>query len=299
VNSNGAVKPSTFSIVAYDREVRQWGVAVQSKFLAVGSVVPWAEAGVGAVATQAAANTRFGPDGLSLLRQGLSAPAALDQLIAADPERDHRQVGIIDHQGRAAVYTGKSCYDWAGHLIGPGFTCQGNILVSRETVQAMGEAFQASPGPLAQRLLRALQAGQDAGGDRRGQQSAALLIVQAKGGYGGFTDRLIDLRVDDHPQPMAELARLLDLQQLYFGATERTIALDDGETVRQIQTMLKTFGHYRGKPTGRLDAATLKAIEDFHNIENLEMRRGSDPNQIDAAVFQFMNERYQAKPKAS
>src|SRR5437868_3896450 len=172
---------ATYSIVGCDLEARQWGVAVQSKFLAVGSVVPWAEPEVGAIATQAFANPRYGPDGLALLREGLSAAEAVERLVAADDERDERQLGIVDREGRSAAHTGANCLDWAGHRVGPGYAAQGNILVSRETVGALAETFESTNGNLARRLIDCLAAAQIAGGDRRGQQSAALLVVQERG----------------------------------------------------------------------------------------------------------------------
>jgi uncharacterized Ntn-hydrolase superfamily protein len=287
---------STFSIVAWDPAAREWGVAVQSKFLAVGSVVPWAEAEVGAIATQAHANTSYGPRGLELLGSGLSAPEVVERLTTEDKDREHRQLGIVDAHGRAAAFTGRECYDWAGHVVGEGYACQGNILAGEGVVQAMAEAFESTEGPLAERLIAALQAGQRAGGDRRGQQSASLLIVKPEGGYGGFADRLIDLRVDDHPAPIDELARLLKLQQLYFGETRETMELGEPE-LKTVQTMLKTLGYHRGEVTGRLDEATRKALEDFHNVENLEMRRLEDPGRLDAEVYRFLEEKYRSRPK--
>ena len=281
---------STFSIVACDLKAREWGVAVQSKFLAVGSVVPWAEVEVGAIATQAYANPSYGPRGLELLRSGLSAPEVVERLTTEDDGREHRQLGIVDALGRAAAFTGRECYDWAGHLVGEGYACQGNILAGEAVVRAMAEAFENRGGSLAEWLIAALQAGQRAGGDRRGQQSASLLVVKPQGGYGGLSDLLIDLRVDDHPAPIDELARLLKLQQLYFGETRETVKLDEREA-KSIQTMLKALGYYRGEVTGRLDEATRKALGDFHNVENLEMRRLEDPNALDAEVYRFLEEK--------
>jgi uncharacterized Ntn-hydrolase superfamily protein len=218
---------ATFSIVACDVKAGEWGVAVQSKFLAVGAIVPWAEANVGAIATQAYANTSYGPRGLAMLKLGFSAEETLKKLLETDEGREHRQVGIVDAQGRAAAFTGKECYPWAGHIVGKNFAVQGNLLVSRKTVEAMAQAFEGARGPLWKKLLEALSVGQRAGGDRRGQQSAALIVVKERGGYGEFTDRMIDLRVDDHPQPIEELARLLDLHELYFGPTK-----EEGEAQR-------------------------------------------------------------------
>lgn len=204
---------ATFSIVGYDAETGALGIAVQSKFFAVGSVVPWAAAGVGAIATQSWANTTFGPNGLKLLKSGLSAEQTLARLIAEDPGRATRQVGIVDAQGNIANYTGDECNAWAGAVSGKHYTAQGNILASEEVVKAMGKTFEATEGELADRLMAALFAGQAAGGDARGQQSAALLVVQEGRGYGGFNDRYIDLRVDDAEKPIEELQRLLEIHK--------------------------------------------------------------------------------------
>src|SRR6186997_2983566 len=209
---------ATYSIVACDLDAGQWGVAVQSKFLAVGSVVPWAEPHVGAIATQSYANPRYGPDGLALLREGGSAAEVVEALTAADGGRAERQLGIVDGHGHAATFTGDACHDWAGGRTGDGYAAQGNILVSGETVDALAETFQSTGGALAERLLAALAAAQSAGGDRRGQQSAALLVARRGGGYDGW-DIATDLRVDDHPEPIAELSRLYGLHDLYFGET--------------------------------------------------------------------------------
>lgn len=211
---------ATFSIVALDFETGSLGVAVQSKLLAVGAIVPWARAGVGAVATQAMANYNYGPRGLELMARGKSAEETIEALIAADADREHRQVGVVDARGGVATFTGSECFDWAGGLTGEHYAAQGNILVGRETIGAMAEAYETVGGDLADRLLAALDAGQEAGGDSRGRQSAALLVVREGGGYGGDNDRLLDLRVDDHPEPIRELIRLRDLHTLYFGETK-------------------------------------------------------------------------------
>lgn len=207
---------NTFSIVGYDPKTQEWGIAVQSKFIAVGAVVPWAKAGVGAIATQSYANTTFGPKGLELLAQGKLAQEVLELLIAEDPGQAKRQVGIVDAKGNAASFTGDECLDWAGGITGGNFAAQGNILVSEETVDAMAETFQSTKGPLAHRLLQALEAGQAAGGDSRGKQSAAILLVQEKAGYGGFNDVKVDLRVDDHEKPITELKRIFKVHQEIF-----------------------------------------------------------------------------------
>ena len=196
-------KPSTYSIVACDLEREEWGAAVQSKFLAVGSLVIWAEPHVGAIATQAFANPRYGPDGLALLRDGLSAEEVVARLTDPDEGRDDRQLGVVDRRGRAASFTGSGCFAWAGGRAGEGYAAQGNILVSEDTVTALAQTFEATAGsPLAERLLECLAAAQLAGGDRRGQQSAALLVVKKDAGYAGLSDVLVDLRVDDHPEPI-------------------------------------------------------------------------------------------------
>jgi uncharacterized Ntn-hydrolase superfamily protein len=213
---------ATYSIVACDLETGQWGVGVQSRFLAVGAIVPWAEAGAGAIATQSYANPRYGPDGLALLRAGRSADEVVAELTARDAAREDRQLGVVDAAGRGATFTGSACTGWAGGRTGPGYAAQGNILVSGATVDALAGTFEATAGrPLAGRLLDALDAGQVAGGDSRGQQSAALLVVQRDAGYAGLTDVVVDLRVDDHEQPLAELRRLLGLHDQLYGRTPR------------------------------------------------------------------------------
>ncbi len=207
---------ATFSIVGYDAETGQLGIAVQSKFFAVGAVVPWAEAGVGAIATQSWANTTYGPNGLKLLKSGLSAEQTLERLIADDPGHATRQVGIVDAKGNVANYTGDECNEWAGAVSGEHYTAQGNILAGEDVVKAMGKAYEETEGELADKLMAALFAGQDKGGDTRGQQSAALLVVQEGRGYGGFNDRYIDLRIDDAEEPIKELQRLLELHKALF-----------------------------------------------------------------------------------
>src|SRR6266568_4408621 len=211
---------ATYSIVACDLDARQWGVGVQSKFLAVGSVVPWAEPHVGAIATQSYANPRYGPDGLALLREGRRAEETIAALTEADEGRDQRQVGIVDGEGRAATFTGPGCHDWAGGRTGAGYAAQGNILVSQETVDALADTFERNAGvTLPERLIECLAAAQAAGGDRRGQQSAALLVVEKDAGYAKLSDVVVDLRVDDHEQPIVELRRLFALHQELYGVT--------------------------------------------------------------------------------
>jgi len=284
----------TFSIVAFDPTNGDLGVAVQSKFLAAGAVVPWAQANVGAIATQSWANTTYGPKGLELLQKGLSAQEVVEALIAEDEGRDLRQVGIVDAQGNAAAYTGKDCFEWAGHIVGPNYACQGNILAGPQVVEAMAKAFEESEGELAHRLVAALEAGQEAGGDRRGQQSAALLVVREKGGYGGFNDRYVDLRVDDHPEPIRELKRLLSLYELYFFKPRPEDLIEiKGDVAREIQRILRKTGDYSGPVNGIYDETTKEAFKTFCLRENLEERWQEEPL-VDSTVLQFMRERFGA-----
>ena len=260
------VRPSTYSIVASDLEAREWGIAVQSKFLAVGAVVPWAEPEIGGVATQALANVSYGPRGLELLRQGLSADEVVARLTEADDGRADRQLGVVDAAGAAASYTGSGCLDWAGGQTGAGFAAQGNILVSGETVAALASTFEETTGkPLAERLLEALAAAQAAGGDSRGQQSASLLVVKKDGGYGGTSDVMIDLRVDDHPAPIEELRRLYAMHDLLFGHTpeEQWVSVDDS-LAAELRDRLARLGY---------DAGDLEtAFNTWVGTENLEDR---------------------------
>jgi uncharacterized Ntn-hydrolase superfamily protein len=268
---------ATYSIVACDLEARQWGVAVQSKFLAVGSICPYAEAEVGAVATQSYVNPRYGPEGLGLLRQGLSAEQAVERLTTADDGRADRQLGIVDARGRAATYTGESCLDWAGGRTGSGYAAQGNILVSGATVDALAETFEATAGrPLTDRLLEALAAGQAAGGDSRGQQSAALLVVKRNGGYAALSDVLVDLRVDDHEQPVEELARLHTLHEQLFGRTPQRF-------------WLPLEGELRAEVEGRLDKLGFDSLGTWAGVENLEQRVDGD-EAIDPVVLEALRE---------
>jgi uncharacterized Ntn-hydrolase superfamily protein len=233
---------STFSIVAVDIEANEVGAAVQSKFLAAGALVPWARGGVGAVATQALAEVTFGPRGLDLLEDGLEPREVLDRLLAEDPMREQRQVGVVDAAGRAVTFSGAECFDWAGGVTGPGFACQGNILAGAEVVAEMASAFQGTRGPLAERLVAALRAGQRAGGDRRGQEAAGLVVARPGGGYGGNHDRAIDLRVDHHDEPIEELASLLDLHHLYFQRPTESELVDaavDGSVENEIRSNLE------------------------------------------------------------
>ena len=279
---------STFSIIACDLKSQSWGIAVASKFPAVGAVVPWAKAKVGAIAIQSLANTTFGPRGLELLASGLSAEEAMLKLLARDRERDDRQVGIVDFKGRSTSFTGKSCSVWAGGLMGPGYAIQGNSLAGAEVVAEMEHAFLEAKGELPERLFAALDGGSRAGGDRRGRQSAALLVVKQKAGYGGYNDRWVDCRVDDHLNPIGRLGELLELYRLYFGKSPKSQKVKlEGEVLRGIQVIMKGLGYY--SPThGGYDDATREAFRSFIDNENFEARANPDAGWIDRPVLEYL-----------
>lgn len=288
-------RPSTFSIVALDAATGEIGVAVASKFLAVGAAVPWAKAGVGGIATQAWANLSYGPDGLAMLAEGAAAEDVVRRLTEADADREHRQVGVVDRSGGSAAWTGKECFNWAGHRTGRGFTCQGNILTGASVVGAMAEAFERTSGPLPERLLEVLDAGQREGGDSRGQQSAAIYVAKEKGGYGGFIDRYIDLRVDDHPAPIGELRKLLEMHRLYFGATEpANLTRLAGNVAKEVQEILTRLGFYAGSITGVYDLATKEAFRKYCSVENFEERWRED-HFVDREILNFMRARRGAR----
>ena len=266
----------TFSIVAADLEAGDWGVAVASKFPAVGVVVPWARAGVGAVATQSYANTSFGWRGLDLIAGGAVASEALDQLLAEDDEKEQRQVGLVDRDGRPATFTGSGCMPWAGGRTGEGYTCQGNILVGEEVTDRMAAAFEGAAGDLVDRLIAALMAGDGAGGDRRGRQSAALVVARAQGGYGGYTDRYVDLRVDDHPEATTELARLFEIWDREMLIRNDPLLPADHELVSDLQRRLAALGRYAGAARGHYDEGTRDAIARFAGEQNLEGKLRDD-----------------------
>jgi uncharacterized Ntn-hydrolase superfamily protein len=266
----------TFSIVAFDPANGDLGVAVASKFPCVGAVVPWAKAGVGAVATQAWANTDFGPDGLRLMAGGMPAGPALDAVLEGDDGRDERQVGFVDATGEAATFTGSGCTEWAGGVSGEHFAAQGNILAGAGVVDAVARAFGSADGELCDRLLTALMAGDAAGGDRRGRQSSALLVVRDRGGYEGRNDRYIDLRVDDHPDAPAELGRL-------FGVWDDTMLVRTdppleatAELVSELQRRLAKVGRYAGPAHGAFDEPTRVALAAWAGVYNLEGRLRDD-----------------------
>lgn len=276
-------RPSTFSIVAADPATGEAGVAVQSKFLAVGAMVAFARGDVGAVATQAFANVAFGPQGLDLLAQGLEPEAAMQRLLAGDERREDRQVGLVDLRGRAASHTGRDCFEHAGSVTGPGFACQGNILASAGVVPAMARAFERRAElPLPERLVEVLRAGQAAGGDRRGQESAALLVAKTGGGYGGNHDRYVDLRVDHHQQPIEELARLLELHRFYFQRPrEEDLVSADAALESEILSLLERLG--RRSP----GQDVWDALYDHMGWENLE-ERWAGRGRIDPRVLEHL-----------
>ncbi len=289
---------ATFSIVACSLDDKEWGVAVASKFLAAGAVVNWAQAEVGAIATQALAKVGYGPDGLALLEQGKSSDETLKALIEADDGRAERQVGIVDRAGRAVAHTGEKCIEWAGHRIGEGYSCQGNILTGPEVLEAMAESFEASSGALADRLVSVLRIGEAAGGDRRGKQSAAMLVVRKGGGYGGDTDRYLDLRVDDHPEPTQRLQELVAMHHVFFKpAVELEFVAIEPEVAEELQSLSKRLGYYAGELNGEWDQASKEGFEALINSENLEERWSldQDPDRIDSVALDYLRLRYGQK----
>ncbi len=285
---------ATFSIVACDLARGEWGVAVQSKFLAAAAVVSWARAVAGAVATQAHANMSFGPRGLNLLGQGLSAAEVGERLVATDDDRALRQLGIVDAVGRAWAFTGERCTQWAGHVVGEGYACQGNILVPG-TVEAMATSFEQAregPGELADWLVAALAAGQAAGGDSRGRQAAGVLVVRQGGSYGGATDRYLDLRVDDDPQPIARLRKLVNMHHLFFGETNPADLVPTASVAAELQRILSRTGDYAGEVNGRFDEATCTALQALVSRENLEERWFGDRELIDRQVIAYLCDRF-------
>ncbi|CQR52772.1 MULTISPECIES: DUF1028 domain-containing protein [Haloferax] len=265
-------RPSTFSIVARDPEQDAVGVAVQSKFVSVGSVVPFVSADAGAIATQSFANVAYGPDGLDLLREGRSAEEVVAELTDADDEAPSRQVGVVGADGSVAAFTGDECFDVAGDIQGEHYTVQGNILENEATLDAMAEAFETTDGGLPERLLAALHAGNDAGGDKRGEQSAAMYIAKPEGGYDGGNDRWVDVRVDDHDRPIDELERvfkLYDITLLERESPAETRSLS-GETAEAVLETLSELGFYDGTPSDEFDDEAAEALESFRGMNNFE-----------------------------
>jgi uncharacterized Ntn-hydrolase superfamily protein len=268
---------STFSTVARDPSNGDLGIIVQSKFPAVGAIVPWAQAEVGAVATQAWANSSYGPHGLELMSQGKSATETLKILIEHDDKPEHRQVGIVDAKGRVATHTGKECMDWAGHIIGKGYSCQGNILAGESVVSSMAGAFESTEGDLINKLFASLKAGQAEGGDRRGMQSAAILVVRKGGGYEGGNDRYVDVRVDEHPSPIEELERIFDIYDMTLLNRENPSRLlkIDGDLSIKIQEALRTLGYLNALEEEFSDKAQ-DALTQWIAINNFENKARED-----------------------
>ena len=278
----------TFSIVACDLEEQTWGVAVASKFPAVGAVVPWAQADTGAVATQSFANTSFGPRGLALMGTGLSAQETLDRLLEDDPDKELRQVGLVDAKGGSATFSGSGCFAWAGGVAKKSYAIQGNILAGKQVVPAMEKAFAKTKGDLPTRLHAALLAGDRAGGDKRGRQSAAIYVVKPKGGYGGYLDRWLDYRVDDHEDPVVRLGELIELHHLYFGKSPENERIQvSGEPLDQIAKILAHQG-YLTNGKGFRDA-----FKEFIGNENFEERADPEARWIDGPVLNYLVKKFQ------
>lgn len=282
----------TFSIVGYDEHTQELGIAVASKFLGVGAVVPFAKAGVGAVATQSLANLSYGVEGLELLAKGHSPLEVIEKLTAKDEGQAWRQVGIVDAKGRSATFTGDDCYDWAGGSAGKNYAVQGNILVNQQVIEQMEATFEQTEGPLAERLLAALLAGDAAGGDSRGRQSAALLVVKENGSYGGYTDRYIDLRVDDHDDPVQELGRLLKLRELYFEKTnvEDIVELSDDQ-LQSIAMQLHQLSYLKSSEASNEDV--LQALHTYQHTENFD-ERVQEQGKVDQKVLDYLDEQSRA-----
>ncbi len=284
-------RPSTFSLVARDPVNGDLGVIVQSKFPAVGSVVPWAKANIGAIATQAWANVGYGPNGLGLLESGKSASETLKILLSGDEGREHRQIGIVDAKGQAAAHTGSECMEWAGHIIGDGFTCHGNILAGQSVVADMAEAYENTDGDLIDKLFAGLIAGQAAGGDRRGMQSAAILVVREKGGYEGGNDRYVDVRVDEHPNPIEELVRIFNIYDMTLLSREdpNLLVKIEDDLLVIIQEALVTLGYLEEDYENTFDEKTKSALSEWINTNNFE-NKARDDGTIWPSVVEYLLE---------
>ncbi|MHA1975998.1 MAG: DUF1028 domain-containing protein [Candidatus Hodarchaeales archaeon] len=281
----------TFSIVAFDKNTGELGVAVQSKFICVGAIVPWAKVEVGAIATQAMANVSYGPKGLELLQSGAGAKDVLSKLINADEEKEHRQVAIIDAKGGVAAFTGKECFEWAGHIVGDSYSVQGNILISEDTVESMAKAYETTKGDLSDKLLASLSAGGAEGmGDRRGKQSASLLVVREGGSYGGYTDRLVDIRVDEHVEPIKELQRIFDIYDMIFLTREdpKNLLQIDGEVEANIKSILVELGYLTEISSGNWGQLEKDALEAWFGINNFENKWNSEAK-IWKSVYDYMS----------
>lgn len=284
---------STFSIAACDLKEKTWGVAVASKFPAVGAAVPWVNAEIGAVATQSYVNTSYGPNGLEMMKGGLSAQETLEKLLADDPEREVRQVGLVDAQGKAVTFTGEKCHDWAGGLTGPGYAIQGNILTGADVVQKMEEAFLETEGTLTERLFASLYAGDRAGGDKRGKQAAAIYVAKPNAGYGGFLDRWIDYRVDDHLDPVPRLGELLELHELYMGKSPESERIQlEGQVLIDLQKIMADLGYYQAHMDGNYSEAIAESVASFLGNENFEERADPKAGWIDGPVIDYIFKKF-------
>ncbi len=283
----------TFSIVAVDRDKKDLGVAVASKFVAVGSAVPWVKLGVGAVATQAWANLRLGPLVLYLLENHYSPRRAVETLLSIDDRREHRQIGVVNAGGEAYAYTGGKCIEYAGHIVGDGYSVQGNILAGEGVLESMAKAYETTKGELVDKLLAALKAGDEAGGDRRGKQSAAIIVLRPCGGYGGClegVDRYVDLRVDDHPDPVNELIRLFKLWELTILEREDpNDVVDLREVTLEVQEALAALGYYKGSVSGELNSETTEALTEWMAINNFENKMRSD-GKLWGSIYRYLLE---------
>ncbi len=280
---------STFSIAACDLGSKTWGVAVASKFPAVGAAVPWVSADAGAVATQSYVNTSYGPNGLAMMKEGMSAQETLDKLLAGDPEREIRQVGIVDAHGGAVTFTGNKCHDWAGGLTGAGYAIQGNILTGVDVIQKMEEAFLETKGELHTRLYAALYAGDRAGGDKRGRQAAAIYVAKPNAGYGGF----LDYRVDDHLDPVPRLGELLELHELYMGKSPENDRVKlEGRVLINLQKVMANLGYYQAHIDGTYSPAIAEALAAFLGNENFEERADPKEGWIDAPVLAYIFDKF-------
>ena len=280
----------TFSIVAFDENTGDLGVAVQSKFICVGAIVPWAKVNVGAIATQAMANVSYGPNGLNLLNSGLGAKEVLQKLINADEDKEHRQVAIIDTKGGVDAFTGKECFEWAGHIVGDSYSVQGNILISEETVESMANAYESIKGDLSDKLLASLSAGGAEGmGDRRGKQSASLLVVREGGSYGGYTDRLVDIRVDEHIEPIKELQRIFNIYDMIFLTRENpeNLLKIDGEVESNVKSVLTNLGYLKASSKDKWGQPENAALEAWFGINNFENKWSSE-SKIWKSVYDFL-----------
>ncbi|NHJ38973.1 MAG: DUF1028 domain-containing protein [Asgard group archaeon] len=279
----------TFSIVAYDPKNKEWGVAVQSKFVAVGAIVSYAKANVGALATQAYVNTSYGPMGLELLSKGITPEDVIELLTEQDPGKEKRQIGIVDFKGNTASFTGQECFDWAGHIVGKNYCCQGNILASGKVIGEMAKAYENTKGDMVERFFAALEAAQEAGGDKRGRESAAILIVKEKGAYDGGTDRYIDIRVDEHPTPIKELKKVFEVYNLCILNRDdpKDIVKLEGEVLSNVLTILNKEGFFKGKESKKFNEDIREALINWMHTNNFEVKERDD-DYLFGSVYRYI-----------